>query len=169
VPNHDVNVCPSWSQDGKWVYFASRRTGEYQVWKTPAEGGSPVQVTTHGGHAPLASQDGKYVYYAKSEYANPEIWQVPVKGGVEKLLSPLVRPATWASWSVVERGILFAEPSGTGRPVVELFDFATNRVTAMGVLNIAPFWLGATRDGKTVAFDQPGSEEDQVMLVENFR
>jgi len=70
---------------------------------------------------------------------------------------------------VVDQGILFAQPSGTGRPVVSLFDFATHRVTAMGVLNIAPFWLGATRDGKTVAFDQPGSEQDQVMLVENFR
>jgi len=32
-----------------------------------------------------------------------------------------------------------------------------------------PFWLAATHDGKTVAFDQPGWEQAQIMLVDNFR
>jgi Tol biopolymer transport system component len=164
------NACPSWSTDGKWVYFASGRTHDFfQIWKAPTEGGEAIQVTQHGGHASLASPDGKYIYYAKSQYADPEIWQVPVDGGAETQLSPLVRPATWASWAVVDQGILFAGSSGKGRPVVSFFDFATHRVTALGTLNIAPFWLGATRNGKTVVFDQPGSEEDQVMLVDNFR
>jgi len=76
APDNLENDCPSWSPDGKWVYFASARTHDFQVWKAPAEGGSPVQVTARGGHAALASPDGKYVYYAKSQYANPEIWQV---------------------------------------------------------------------------------------------
>jgi len=164
------NACPSWSTDGKWVYFASSRTHDFfQIWKAPAEGGAAIQVTQHGGHAALASSDGKYIYYAKSQYADPEIWQVPVEGGVETQVSPLVRPPSWASWAVVDRGILFAGPSGHGRPVVNFFDFATQKVTALGIINIAPFWLGASRDGKTVVFDQPGSEQDQVMLVENFR
>ena len=169
APDNASNACPSWSADGKWLYFASARTHQFQVWKTPVDGGDPVQVTFRGGHAPLGSQDGRYIYYAKTEYANPEIWQVPAEGGAEKQLSALMHPATWASWAVTDRGILFAGPSGTGRPVLSLFDFATHRVTGLGVLNIPPFWLGATRDGKTVAFDQPGSEQDQVMLVENFR
>ena len=169
APDSNGTECPSWSADGKWVYFASGRTQELQVWKAPAEGGEPVQVTFQGGHAALASRDGKYIYYAKTHYADPEIWQVPVGGGVETQVSPLVRPPSWASWAVVERGILFAGPSGHGRPVVNFFDFATHKVTSLGVMNIAPFWLGASRDGKTVVFDQPGSEQDQVMLVENFR
>ena len=169
APDNASNACPSWSADGKWLYFASARTHQFQVWKTPVDGGDPVQVTFRGGHAPLGSQDGRYIYYAKTEYANPEIWQVPAEGGAETQLSALVHPATWASWAVTDRGILFAGPSGTGRPIVSLFDFATHRVAGLGVLNIPPFWLGATRDGKTVAFDQPGSEQDQVMLVENFR
>jgi hypothetical protein len=37
------------------------------------------------------------------------------------------------------------------------------------VLERTPFWLGATRDGRTIAFDQPGREQDQAMLVENFK
>lgn len=162
-------ICPSWSNDGKWVYFASDRSGEFQVWKVPAQGGKNVQLTTHGGHAPLASLDGKYIYYAKNKYANPEIWQVPVEGGTERLVSPLLRPATWASWAVVNEGIVFAGPSGNSNPAVSFFDLATHRVSKVGLLDTVPLWLAATRDGKTVAFDQPGWEQAQIMLVDNFR
>ena len=163
------NVCPSWSGDGKWVYYASHRTGEWQVWKVPAQGGSALQITTHGGHAPLESADGRYLYYAKSPFANPDIWQVPVAGGQEKPVSPLLRPSTWASWTVVEHGILFAGPSGNGRPILGFFNADTRRVANVGTLEDVPFWLGATRDGKTVAFDRPGWQQAQIMLVENFR
>jgi Tol biopolymer transport system component/DNA-binding winged helix-turn-helix (wHTH) protein len=169
VPDDGENVCPSWSGDGKWVYFASRRTGEWQVWKVATQGGIPAQITVHSGHAPLESFDGRYIYYAKTPYANPDVWQVPVEGGAERLLSPLVRPSTWASWSVVKGGILFAGPSGNGRPMLGLFDSATRSVMNIGVLDGVPFWLGATRDGTTVVFDRPGWQQAQIMLVENFR
>jgi Tol biopolymer transport system component len=169
VADDSDNVCPSWSRDGQWIYFASHKSGEWQVSKIAASGGAPVPITVQGGHAPFASLDGKYIYYAKTPYANPEIWQVPVEGGTEKLLSPLVRPATWASWSVVDQGILFAGPSGKGKPVLGFFDFAKRRVENLGYLNTVPFWLGTTRDGKTAVFDQPGWEQAQIMLIENFR
>lgn len=163
------SVCPSWSHDGKWVYFASQRTGEYQVWKVRAEGGAPEQITRNGGHAALESIDGKYLYYAKTHYANPEIWQVPVAGGTEKLVSPLIRPASWAAWAVTEKGIIFTGSLGNGAPGIDLFDFATRRVTSLATIKTVPFWLGASRDGKTVVFDQPGWQQAQIMLVENFR
>jgi Tol biopolymer transport system component/DNA-binding winged helix-turn-helix (wHTH) protein len=173
TPDDTENRCPSWSHDGKWIYFASRRTGRYEVWKIPADGGTPVQLTRNGGHAALESPDGKHVFYAKSAFAYPEIWQVPVNGGEEKILSKEVRPPSWASWTVVEQGasggILFAQPSGNGAPVVSEFDLATRRVRTAGHLGIAPFWLSASRDGKTVVYDQPGWQQSQIMLVENFR
>jgi len=163
------NICPSWSPDGKWVYFVSSRTGGWQVWKVPADGGTPSQVTTLGGHAPFASADGKFIYYAKTAYANPEIWQVPVDGGTEHLVSPMLRPATWASWAVTDEGIMFAGPSGIGRPVLSLYDLGKRKVNVLGELDTVPFWLGASKDAERVVFDQPGWEQAQIMLVENFR
>jgi Tol biopolymer transport system component/DNA-binding winged helix-turn-helix (wHTH) protein len=166
------NVCPSWSRDGKWIYFGSPRSGDWQVWKMPAGGGSPVQVTQHGGQAALESLDGKFLYYAKNPNAEPEIWRVPVGNGEkdagEEAPLPLVRPGTWASWQVVEGGILFVGPSLGHQAVLSFFDFAKNRTTTISVLDRVPFWLGATPDGRTIAFDQPGREQDQAMLVENF-
>jgi Tol biopolymer transport system component/DNA-binding winged helix-turn-helix (wHTH) protein len=169
VKDQFENLCPSWSHNGKWIYFASTRTGQFQVWKVPAEGGTPVQVTKRGGHAALESLDGKYVYYAKTQYANPEIWQVPVNGGVEKPLSLLIRPASWAAWAVVEHGIVFAGSPGLGKPALSLFDFAKRGVSTLSVVDTVPFWLGATADGQRIVFDQPGWQQTQVMLVENFR
>jgi hypothetical protein len=58
-------------------------TGGWQVWKVPSVGGTPIQVTQHGGHAALESLDGKFIFYAKNALAEPEVWRVPVHGGVE--------------------------------------------------------------------------------------
>jgi Tol biopolymer transport system component/DNA-binding winged helix-turn-helix (wHTH) protein len=162
------SVCPSWSHDGKWIYFASPRSGEWQVWKIPSAGGSPVQVTQHGGHAPLESLDGKFIYYAKTPMPEPEIWRAPVDGGTETPL-PLVRPGTWASWQVVKGGILFVGPSLGHQAMLSLYNFGQQATTTVAVLERIPFWLGATADGRTVAFDQPGQEQTQAMLVDNFR
>jgi len=161
-------IVPSWSHDGKWIYFASARSGNWQVYRIPAHGGDPIQITQHGGHAALESLDGKYLYYAKNANAEPEVWRVPVDGGDETPI-PLVHPGTWACFQVTEKGILFVGPSLGHQAVLSFFDFSQSRTTSLAVLKRTPFWLGATTDGKTVAFDQPGQEQAQAMLIENFR
>ena len=54
---------PSWSADGKWIYYRSDHAGDVQVWKIPAEGGRPTQVTRLGGAMALESPDGRTLYY----------------------------------------------------------------------------------------------------------
>jgi Tol biopolymer transport system component len=162
------SVCPSYSRDGKWVYFGSMRLGSWQVWKIPASGGTPLQVTQHGGHAALESLDGKFLYYSKSPAPEPEIWRMPVAGGTETPVT-LVRPGTWASWQVVDGGIIFVGPSLGHQAALSIYDAAKNHTTTMTILERVPFWLGASPDGRSVVFDQPGREQDQAMLVENFR
>ena len=168
TPDNTHNVCPSWSRDGKWIYFGSPRNGKWQVWKVPVNGGTPVQVTQQGGHAALESLDGKFLYYSKNPNPEPEIWRMNLDTGEEKLLT-LVHPGTWASWQVVKDGLLFVGPSLGHQAVLSFYDSAKDRTSTVSILERTPFWLGATPDGKTVAFDQPGREEAQTMLVENFR
>jgi hypothetical protein len=50
-------VVPSWSRDGNSIYFASNRTGRWQVWKHSVASGEESQVTRNGGCAVLESYD----------------------------------------------------------------------------------------------------------------
>jgi Tol biopolymer transport system component len=36
----------SWSRDGKWIYFESDRSGDFEIWKTPS--GSSFSVSRDG-------------------------------------------------------------------------------------------------------------------------
>src|SRR4030095_3654297 len=88
------NVRPSWSHDGKWIYFGSSRTGNWQVWKPPAAGGQPVQVTTLGGREGVESFDGTFFYYTKG-FGVAGVWKVPVNGGEETFVLDGVYQGFW--------------------------------------------------------------------------
>ncbi|MGA3087492.1 MAG: winged helix-turn-helix domain-containing protein [Terriglobales bacterium] len=163
------NNVPRWSRDGQWIYFASNRTGEWQIWKIRKTGGSPVQVTQQGGFAAMESPDGEFLYYAKHNYDSPEIWRIPVAGGSEAPVFPGIRPLDWGAWTVHDHGICFVDWDADQIPTISFYDFAAHGVKHLAALDRPPFWLTATHDGKSVIFDQPGQEENHVMLLENFR
>jgi len=60
-----LNAIGRFSHDGKWIYFASVRTGRNEVWKVPFAGGDAMQVTKNGGWFSMESPDGKFLYYTK--------------------------------------------------------------------------------------------------------
>lgn len=165
--NNSDNLVPNWSRDGRWVYFASDRTGIWQVWKAPAQGGSAVQVTTHGGFAAYPSMDGLTLYYSKFNLPNPEVWQLPVEGGVETHV-PQVHPATWASWGPSVKGIYFLERGGEQANIMFL-DFATSEVSRVTRLDKLPFWLTVSTDGNALFYEHLDQDNSHVMLLRNFQ
>jgi Tol biopolymer transport system component len=165
--NDSDNLVPNWSRDGRWVYFASDRTGIWQVWKAPAQGGPAVQVTTHGGFAAYPSTDGLTLYYSKFNLPDPEVWQLPVEGGVETHVSQ-VRPATWASWGPSEKGIHFLQRDGDQADVMFL-DFATSEVSRTARLDKLPFWLTVSANGNALFYEHLDQDNSHIMLLRNFR
>jgi len=157
---------PSFSRDGKFVYFASDRTGDFQVWKVAVAGGPEIQLTRHGGFAALESPDGK-VYYSKGNYPNPEIWRVPVEGGEEVAVSPILRPRTWSSWTVTKDGVLLVADLPDGKSHLTLYNPERRTVLELASLQTAPRWMGATSDGKKVVMND--AAEQQITMVDNLR
>ena len=121
------NVRPSWSLDGRWIYFGSHRTGDWQIWRTPSVGGTPERITRGGGLEPIVSPDGR-IYYAK---AAPEqgIWEV--RGGEEVQIVPRGRQL---SFGVAENGIFMMDPSAKPQATVEMFSFASRQIVPVARL-----------------------------------
>jgi Tol biopolymer transport system component len=175
------DAAPSWSKDGRWIYFASDRSGQWQVWKVPSDGeteGSARQVTRQGGFRSIESIDGEYLYYCRrrSLPEDPEntILRVPVDGGEEQIVIESLH-SSWANWEVTAEGIYFIDrdttASGEGW-VVNFLSFDQSRVTQVARLRHPPYLngpaLAVSSDGRWILSTQVQEEAD-LMLVENFR
>ena len=160
---------PSWSRDGKFLYFASNRTGPVEVWKTPVEGGQAVQLTKHGGFTAFESSDGRYFYFNKSAGC-PGVWKMPVDGGDETLVLNQSGAGNWGQWSLADKGIYFIDyrPDGIS---VAFFNFVTQKTTrVVGLENVNAFVGGLTSspDGKQILYTQQDPVSSDIMLVEDF-
>lgn len=171
---------PSWSRDGRLIYFRSNRTGENQIWKVPGEGEGAggavaVQVTKQGGGNPFESADGKYVYYTRTQGPSTAVWKVPVDGGDE---TPVIESfdASSKKWTVTDKGIYFLDRGGTSsskeRWVVKVYSFEQQRTSEVAELTHPPHARGAgltvSPDGRWILGAQIEISSD-LMLVENFR
>jgi Tol biopolymer transport system component len=75
---HDVS--PAASTDGRYIVFASNRTGNHEIWRINPDGGNLVQLTdSRGANPPSITPDGKWVIYLSS--VDGSIYKVPIEGG----------------------------------------------------------------------------------------
>ncbi len=73
---------PAVSPDGKWIAFASKRSGNMDIWVKPVAGGSAIQITTHKSDdiMPCWAPNGKnLVFVSYREDAQGDLWIVPIK------------------------------------------------------------------------------------------
>jgi Tol biopolymer transport system component len=172
-----MDAIASWSRDGKWIYFASNRTGEFQIWKMPAQGGKATQVTRGGGWGAFESLDGKYLYFSKwgGVWWAPGdgIWKVPVGGGEETRV--LDRKVNCFNWKMAREGIYFLSftriPGGE-QWSIELLSSETGKVTQLfGQTGSATHegGLAVSPDGQWILYSEQPPVEADIMLVENFR
>jgi Tol biopolymer transport system component len=171
IRNPSDDIVPSWSADGRWVYFASNRSGSWQVWKTPAEGGRAVPVTTEGGYQALESPDGQFLYFSRT-LGVYDIWRRPTAGGEETPILELP-PGSRRCWDVGEAGLYYLNTEAEPRPAIELFDPVTGEVTRVAELEGTPNTsypnLAISSDGRSIVYVQVERDEHDLMLIENFR
>ncbi|MCU1250992.1 MAG: transcriptional regulatory protein-like protein [Edaphobacter sp.] len=172
---HDVvsgnyeNEVPSWSRDGKSIYFASNRTGNWQIWKRELATGRETQVTRNGGLAAFESYDAKTLYYSKFEGGG--IWSMPVGGGAEEHITDALHRGYWGHFAVTEAGIYLLDVDATPRPTIMYYSFEKRQLRPVLQLEEHPCpWmanLSASRDGRTLLFGQ-WIPQSSIVMAENF-
>jgi hypothetical protein len=168
-------VSGTWSRDGQRIYFGSDRSGRFEIWKMPVEGGPAEQITREGGVNPVESWDGRYLYYSKAVSAQGSaIWRVPVGGGEESEI--VAEPITLDDWALSRDGISFMKRREVVRRrreefSIRFFDFETREVTEIR-RDEGPFsrWmLEVSPDEAWILYGQMPAWESELMLMENFR
>lgn len=125
---------PSFSRDGKTLYFASTRAGKrWQLFRAanPATG-SAEQLTTDGGLAAAESADGQWLYYVRPDRKG--LWQRSVgPGGDDQFLAGDLSPLDWQNVAVGRDAVWFiSRPAGD--PVLARYVFAKGRVELGAVI-----------------------------------
>ena len=155
-----------WSRDGKWVYFASNRTGRHEVWRIPADGSGPeIQVTRNGGWRNTESPDGRTLYYQKMN--SPGLWRMPTALGEETKVADLPAMATWYLQGNTSYWIAPGKP-----PELRRIDHATGRETVVRKLlgaNMGTANFAISPDGTGVLFVKTDQRVSDLMLIEGFR
>jgi Tol biopolymer transport system component/DNA-binding winged helix-turn-helix (wHTH) protein len=166
------DVAPSWSHDGAWIYFASTRSGNLQIWKMPSRGGQAMQVTRKGGFEGFESADGQYLLYVKGRQI-PGIWRVPTGGGEEVLVTSRDQVGYWRCWRVARGGIYFATAAPPAGPRLEFLNLATGNIQIIGEIPKPPDatipGLAVSPDGRSLLLAQYDQSGSNIIMVERFR
>ncbi len=114
------DVFPRLSQDGRYIFFTSTRSGTAQVWRMNADGSDQVQITSReGGHPKYVTADGRLVYFGSGLHQT--LWRVSTNGGDETEVSKVK--------------ISFPAFSNDGKLVAYFFRDETNRIK-IGVMSL---------------------------------
>jgi Tol biopolymer transport system component len=179
---------PEWSRDGRWIYYAAAVSGRSEIWKIPAAGGTPVQITMQGGIDPRESPDGRSVYFLEAPpgpYSNP-FWApktlqvVSVDGGkASKVLSGIRQ----GRWDLADTGVVFLTgpagltPDPAAPDAIEFFSFTDGRTRRLGELPFSVTSYGysplraitASPDGRWVVVSHMDHWARDIVVADNFR
>jgi Tol biopolymer transport system component len=167
------NNLPTWSHDGKWIYFENGEDSQQAtVWKVPSIGGRAIQLVGQEAIQPIESPDGKYVYFVR----HLSLWRVQPDGGAAEPVAgmPPLSGGGDARFPT-ETGIYFlSQNSNTKKAEVKFFDLKSRTARVIYVMEKDPPWiytggLPVSRNGKWLLFPQVDEQSSDLMLIENWR
>jgi len=164
------NNLPSWSQDGRWIYFVNGEDArESAIWKVSSAGGHAIRIAETEATYPLESPDGQYVYFAR----NRRLRRARTDGSDEQEVAgmPNLR-ATADIWVPTESGIYFMADVNH-HTEVDFFDLNSHKVRRVFTLEkFLPGWSGGvsiSRDGKWLLYPQLDERSSDLMMIENWK
>jgi Tol biopolymer transport system component/DNA-binding winged helix-turn-helix (wHTH) protein len=157
---------PSWSRDGKWIYFQS--TSDTKIFRCRASGGNAEALTAESGSFASESFDGKSVNFY-SAASGGKLRTVSLnKVGVSREIEGMPEVNDQSQYTLVAGGIYYV-PADAPKSVW-YYDSSTKQARKLfdaeqyhnNTLSVSP-------DGRWMLYTQIDRQNSDIMLVENFR
>jgi Tol biopolymer transport system component/predicted Ser/Thr protein kinase len=161
------SVSPSWSRDGRWIYYRDDRADGRDINRVPAAGGQPQRVTHHGGLFARESPDGKSLFYTQRDPTSPLV-RLELPDGPARQVVDCVHSRSLAD---APDGIYFVgcAPEGAEAQLCRL-DPQSERTRLLGTLPASVNWgIAVSPDARTILFVKTVDRGADLMLIENFR
>lgn len=159
------DLFPSWSRDGRWIYFTSDRSGSFQIWKRQAGGTEAVAVTTDGGYHCVESPDGSAIYYTRLQ--SPGIWKLDLLSG----RSNLAVAQAADNFALSASGLFFLPPQNDSRQSSKIFRYAFSD----GGITLLGDWEGrllsfisVADDESTIYVSRFDESRADILVVDDF-
>jgi Tol biopolymer transport system component len=159
---------PSWSRDGRFLYWNSDRAGPRSIWRAPFAGGAEERVTQDPGGLSYESADGKTLFFTRPLLERTPVLAMPLGGGPEREVVDCVNYRGFALGAGGLYHVGCGAPNAREAPLYRL-DLATGRDTLLGSLEAWQLGFTVAPDGKTVLYTRVQGEGSDLMLIENFR
>ena len=172
IPGPRSVLSSTMTPDGKWIVFVSQESGQEEVWKMPATGGTPTRLIDGHADRPSISPDGTQIaaYYQPDLASSWRLAVFPITGGPPTKTFPNAAAIAWATvrWTADGKAILHNAAPGdrTNIWLQPLDGSPARRVTHFVDQNIMGFDRSA--DGKRLIIARGVLLRD-AMLMRNFR
>ncbi len=142
--NQSINISPTFSPDGKYIYFTSYIDGDPKIYRLKRKDNSVELFAEYPGlnAAPSVSPDGSKIACVLSKDGNSEIYLLNTNGRIEKRLTESRAIESSPTWSPDGETIAFSSDR-TGAPQIYLIDADgknMRRLTFTGSYNDSPNW-----------------------------
>ena len=79
--NVGINKFPNVSQDGRYIFFVSNRSGRFSAWRMEADGSDPREIGGETTGRVQCSPDVQQAYYTSDADGGWALWRVRIEGG----------------------------------------------------------------------------------------
>ncbi|MBI3476761.1 MAG: PD40 domain-containing protein [Acidobacteria bacterium] len=165
---------PTWSHDGKWIYFVSGEPTSRGIYRCPASGGDAVLLLTLPPQSsllgPLAeSFDGETLYFSRAVGGYRwELDMVSTQRPVKITAVEGLPTVDYNVWAIAPGGMYFVDFDANKS--IRYFDFSTKQVRPiLDVGRAVDGGLAVSPDGRWVLYVQKEDYNEDIMLVDNFQ
>lgn len=158
-------VYPTYSRDGKTIYFTSTKRGGLNLYKMPASGGPATLITGRGVVRARESADGRWLYFAG--WMPDALYRMPLAGG--EITQVIERLADQSGYELSSQGVYYWA-GNRADPELRYLDLESRRdvhvlqpaIPAAPNLTLSP-------DGRWLCFPLMERNSQELMMIENWR